>query len=181
MTQIHTLNLCLIQRPSVNTASQSTNQPNATHTHTHTQRQTPSQSPTAPASQLARWPTFCQLFVNFLPTCCQSFANSFQTHTLKGNVLLSKNSQPFAKLLPSCRFDPGSSMFLRSVFWLFFLDNGKPFVCLQFWTWQIGWHSLTPNTNLPTPLAIPPNPPLPTPTCQLPPCQNPVLATRPLP
>ena len=71
MTQIHTLNLCLIQRPSVNTASHSTTQPHATHT--HTQRQTPSQSPTAPASQLARWPTFCQLFV---PTCCQSFAKS---------------------------------------------------------------------------------------------------------
>ena len=68
MTQIHTLNLCLIQRPSANTASRSTNQPNATHT----------PSAKHPASRLPRqpanWPVG-QRFANCLSTCCQHFAN----------------------------------------------------------------------------------------------------------
>ena len=83
MTHIHTLILCLIQRPSVNTASHSTNQPNATHP---AQRQELSQSPTAPAGRPPagnppptslpdNWPTSCQLHANCLSTFCQHVDN----------------------------------------------------------------------------------------------------------
>ena len=67
-------------------------------------------------------------------------------------------------MLPTCRFDPGSSMFLCSFCWLNLGENGKPFVCRLFLSWQVGWqmacwssssnrNSLTPNaptSSLPT-------------------------------
>ena len=82
MTQIHTWNLCLIQRPSVNTASQSTNQ---TTSHTPSAKHPASRRPRQPAN----WPvgqrsgnclsTFCQHFANMLPIFCQA-AVSTQVH-----------------------------------------------------------------------------------------------------
>ena len=110
---------------------------------THTQRQTPSRQPRQPAN----WPVG-QNFANCLSTFCQHVANLLPTvsNTHQKVTYYCRN---IPNILPNFR-QPAVSTQVHQCFCVLyfgccFLDDGKPFICLQFWTWQIGWQMAPPS------------------------------------